>query len=111
MAIIKCPHCGKMVSDLGSKCPECDEVLKEAPIRKGKYRPERCECPQCCSLNYEKYTLSRFSRSLLSGLFGFLLYPFALIFYLLFENLRALIFGTRYTCINCGKVFRYKDKK
>ncbi len=111
MAIIKCPHCGKMVSDLSNKCPECDEVLKEVPKKKEKYRPERCECPQCCSLNCEKYTLSHFARSWLSGLFGILMFPVVLVFYLLFEKLRALVFGTRYTCVNCGKVFRYKEKK
>ena len=31
MAIIKCPHCGKEISDYRTFCPYCEKRIKKAP--------------------------------------------------------------------------------
>ena len=46
MALIKCPECGKMVSNLAMACPECGFPIQEYVSKHN----EMHECPECGTL-------------------------------------------------------------
>lgn len=49
MALIKCPECGKEVSDKANSCPNCGAVVKKKFCQHcGERIDEDCEiCPKC----------------------------------------------------------------
>lgn len=57
MALIKCPECGKQISDKATKCPDCgynvkSNLLKEKLIQKKQYVKDtliekKIQCPSC----------------------------------------------------------------
>ena len=51
MAMIKCPECGREISDRAPSCPSCgvkieNEVIK-CPVCGDVYFKEQAECPHC----------------------------------------------------------------
>lgn len=63
MAIVKCPNCGKMVSDTTKRCSECDGDLVIT-----KYA-----CSKCGSLNIELDKKGYKKQNRASGAAGYLL--------------------------------------
>lgn len=51
MALIKCPECGKEISDLAVSCPNCGFPLEN--LKKLKKTEEKIECPYCNSTDID----------------------------------------------------------
>lgn len=77
MALIKCPECGKEISDKAKKCPNCGKILIEDIILKkvcmecGKEVPDDViECPYCgCPIEIQNTEVdSNISEQLIAGL-------------------------------------------
>lgn len=47
MAMIKCPECGKEVSENAAKCPGCGYPIKSEKKKEKKMKEEKIECPEC----------------------------------------------------------------
>lgn len=47
MAMIKCPECGKEVSENAAKCPSCGYSIKAEKKKEKKMNEEKIECPEC----------------------------------------------------------------
>lgn len=88
MSLIKCPECGKEISDKADRCPSCgcpkilyeQSVPRELPPEK---RPKMFQCYNCgkplpvgidkciyCDYEYDKYYAERLIAESETGLFG-----------------------------------------
>lgn len=57
MALIKCPECGKEISDAAVKCPNCGYPVKAEQKKKEKENKNQklVECPECHNMVESQY--------------------------------------------------------
>ena len=97
MAIIKCPECGKQISDRATSCPGCGYPINEPVNATGVVSEDVIKCPICNSVNVHVSNQGFSTGKAVAG-------------YLTIGALGALAGNIgrdkiKVTCLNCGKTF------
>ena len=99
MAMVKCPTCGKMVSNSSAYCPYCDGLIDK-----------QIKCPKCGSVDVElnikmneKHTFLETIASAWIGVAGVLIGRL-----ISKKGLNGDATSIKYSCKSCGKRFSRK---